>query len=374
MPTKLTGLPSFAYLGVEASSPPNIVQVNRAPTTTDFLTFNTGDLWLNIAGLSLIPQVLPTAADIWMLVSKQRNIGRWVNFGGGGGNMRTLTGDNAVVVPPNGVGNINVISNVAALNSGSSVSFTGNAATNTLTLNLSDANQNTILGINSGRAGISGTMNASLGFATLTSLTSGNRNFALGSNSLQLLTTGSDNVALGQGSGGVLLTGSTNILIGRNAGLNYVGAESSNILIGNTGTVTENNVIRIGSTQTTCFIAGIAGVTTTVNDAVPVLISASTSQLGTISSSIKYKENIKDMGIQSDLINYLRPVTFNYKKNPDVPAWGLIAEEVHQVFPQLVVYDKDGLPETVKYHDLVPLLLNELKKLAKRVSDLEKGN
>lgn len=128
MPTKLTGIPSFAYLGVEAPQPPNMVQVNRAPTTTDFLTYNTGDLWLNIAGLSLVPRVLPTAADIWMLVSKQRNIATWVNFGGGGGNMRTLTGDNAVAVPPNGVGNINI------LGTANHITVIGNAGTNTLTL------------------------------------------------------------------------------------------------------------------------------------------------------------------------------------------------------------------------------------------------
>lgn len=96
-----------------------------------------------------------------------------------------------------------------------------------------------------------------------------------------------------------------------------------------------------------------------------------TTKLNTVYSSIRYKTNVRDMGNQSSIIHKLKPVTFNFKKNPGVLAWGLIAEDVDQVFPQLVVYDKNDQPETVKYHDLVPLLLNEVQKLAKEVKTLK---
>lgn len=100
------------------------------------------------------------------------------------------------------------------------------------------------------------------------------------------------------------------------------------------------------------------------------LLIDNTGLLCTVASSERYKQNIEDMGEKSSAIYDLRPVTFNYKKQPKLPAWGLIAEQVDEVFPDLVVYEA-GVPETVKYHDLVPLLLNELQKLNKRVNILE---
>lgn len=241
-----------------------------------------------------------------------------------------------------------------------------------------------------------GIANHGLGDAIFQLITTGRDNSAFGGNCLQNLTTGSNNACLGNFAGSLLttgssntlvgvnacyantpsglLTGSNNVVIGASAGDSYTGAESDNILIGagNNGVVGENQVTRIGfgnSATLKTFIDGIRGITTVNNDAIAVLID-SAGQLGTVSSSRRYKENINDMGSYSDVLRQLRPVTFNYKKHS--PEWisvGLIAEEVAEVAPQLVVYDKDGLPETVKYHDLVPMLLNEQQQHCKLLAD-----
>ena len=94
-----------------------------------------------------------------------------------------------------------------------------------------------------------------------------------------------------------------------------------------------------------------------------VLVDATTGQLGTISSARRYKENIKPMADEySANVLELQPVTFNYKKTPDVESFGLVADDVLELLPQLVVHNKEGEVETVKYQDLPVLLLNELKK------------
>jgi hypothetical protein len=106
-------------------------------------------------------------------------------------------------------------------------------------------------------------------------------------------------------------------------------------------------------------------VTTSPANAIPVLIS-STGQLGTVSSSRRFKEEIRDMGELSERLLELRPVVFRYKpeaQSGERPLeYGLVAEEVAEAFPELLVYDDDGQPLTVKYHVLSTILLNELKK------------
>jgi len=126
-------------------------------------------------------------------------------------------------------------------------------------------------------------------------------------------------------------------------------------------------VIRIGASayQKKAFIAGIRGVTTGATGAVQVLIDAN-GQLGTINSSRRFKEDIQPMGSVSERLFGLRPVTFRYKQPYDDGSkpvqFGLVAEEVAQVFPELVVNGKDGKPETVSYQLLSTLLLNEVQK------------
>jgi hypothetical protein len=125
--------------------------------------------------------------------------------------------------------------------------------------------------------------------------------------------------------------------------------------------------IRIGTagTQTSAFIAGIYGTTTSATNAVPVMID-SNGNLGTISSSRRYKEDIQDMGDTSSGLLRLRPVTFRYKQpfndGSKPMQYGLIAEEVAEVYPDLVARTADGRIETVKYQVLDSMLLNELQK------------
>ena len=187
-------------------------------------------------------------------------------------------------------------------------------------------------------------------------------------------TTGHHNVALGDRALYENTTGNWNIALGASAGMYPHG--NDNIHIGHPGFETDSGVIRIGypEFQIATFVAGIRGVTTGQNNAVPVVID-STGQLGVISSSRRYKEDIADMGDASARLEALRPVTFHYKKayaNGEKPVqFGLIAEEVAEVFPELAVRNDAGQPETVKYQDLVPLLLNEFLKEQRHAKTLE---
>jgi hypothetical protein len=148
----------------------------------------------------------------------------------------------------------------------------------------------------------------------------------------------------------------------------------------------ESGQIKIGTEgiQTQTRIAGIRGGTTGVANAIPVLID-STGQLGTASSSRSVKKEIRDMGDATARLLELRPVTFRYQPDQTLPSggevppeYGLIAEEVAEILPDLVVYDDAGRPLTVKYHEMAPMLLNEMKKqqrviaaLTSRLAELE---
>lgn len=210
-----------------------------------------------------------------------------------------------------------------------------------------------------------------------TAVAAASENAGFGDSTLRFLTTGTMNAGFGSNSLNNLLTGSFNTAVGRKSGFNYAGAESNNVILGcSFGTVGESNIMRLGNdgsiggtTTAKSFISGVRGVTTDVNDAVAVLID-SAGQLGTTSSSLRYKDNVQDMGNASSNIMHLRPVTFNYKKSKAM-QYGLIAEDVALVMPRLAVMDSEGNPETVKYHELPQLLLNELIKLEKRVKELE---
>jgi len=183
----------------------------------------------------------------------------------------------------------------------------------------------------------------------------------LGSSTLGALVSGNNNIAIGGNAGGTLTTGSGNIYIDASAA---VAAEAT--------------TTRIGTAQTRAFMAGIRGVTTGVANAIAVLID-SAGQLGTASSTRRVKHNIKDMGNDSAAIYQLRPVSFVYNSdNSETKQYGLIAEEASEVFPDIVVVDEDGQPETVQYHVLPALLLNEVQKLraahdvlARRIAQLE---
>ena len=221
---------------------------------------------------------------------------------------------------------------------------------------------NTAIGVNALYENIDGNANTALGSFTLKNNTEGAQNTAVGYNSLYLNTTGDGNTALGYYSGFNLDTGSLNTLIGNQAGINYTSSESFNVIIRNAGVVGESYVTRLGSEQTKCFVAGIRGITTDNNDAIAVLVD-SDGQLGTVSSSIRFKENVVDMSDHSSQIMALRPVEFTYKEDANHNLHtGLIAEEVLEVIPSLVAKDSQGDPFSIKYHDLPVLLLQQIQK------------
>lgn len=199
-----------------------------------------------------------------------------------------------------------------------------------------------------------GSSNTAIGSGALTNNTSGDRNTAVGSGVLGDLTSGQRNIAIGvagTGSAGrSLVTGSDNI---------YVGASA--------GSSSEAGTMRLGSAISRTFIDGIRAVATEVNNAVPVLID-SRGQLGTASSSRRTKESIVSLGTDTTFkVQSLRPVQFQYRKafadGTKPVQYGLIAEEVEEVLPELVAYNGQGEVETVKYHILPTLLLAEIQRL-----------
>lgn len=256
--------------------------------------------------------------------------------------------------------------------------FMGQGAGNT-TMSAGVSLFNIGIGQFSGSNLTTGLQNVGVGNGTISSTTTAQNTVALGYVCLGQLTTGVGNVGVGSAALHSIVTGSSNTAVGTSAGSNYTTSESSNICIGasNLGVIGESNVLRIGGATGTgtgqlnqSFIAGIRGITTVNNDAIAVLID-SAGQLGTVSSSRRYKKNIEDMKSTSDPILKLRPVTFTYKTDSNNHIhYGLIAEEVDELMPNLVVRD-DGEPTSIKYHELPILLLNEFQKLSRRFSELE---
>jgi hypothetical protein len=213
-----------------------------------------------------------------------------------------------------------------------------------------------------------GTANSAFRSGALTTLTTGASNTAVGWAAMFVATTGGANCAFGRAALGSLTTGNNNVAIGNGAGSSYTTSESNNIIIGTTvsGTASKSNKIRIGSIQDATFIAGIRGTTTVNADAIPVLID-SAGQLGTVSSSIKYKENVADITEEeSGVLDSLRPVSFNFKGQTK-KTLGLIAEEVEHCYPEMCVYDADGELLTVDYSRLAILLLKEVQRLKKKI-------
>ena len=199
---------------------------------------------------------------------------------------------------------------------------------------------------------------------------SGSRNLGIGSNALYYNVSGNYNIALGF-DGGYNVTGSNNIALGSDAGYN-VTTGSNNILIGATGSADDNGTIQIGSqgTQTSTTIAGIYGTPVVSGSAVYV---TSTGQLGVQGSSERFKTDIVPIPESSDKLRQLRPVAFHYKMDPNgVRQYGLIAEEVDKVYPELVIRDPSGKIQGVHYEELAPMLLSEVQKQAAEIRDLKK--
>jgi hypothetical protein len=270
----------------------------------------------------------------------------------------------------NTTGNSNTAIGVNALRASATTSF--NTATGSGALRYSTGSSNTANGYQALYSTTTGFYNTAVGHGALFNLVGGDDNVAVGMSALYEMQDGGDNVAVGRGA--LFHTeGDNNVAVGKWAGYNAVG--SNNVYLG-TGVLgaTESNTMRLGSAVFKTFIAGIRGKTTGNANAIPVMID-SAGQLGTISSSRRYKEDIRDMADTSRRLLQLRPVTFRYTQAYDDGArpiqFGLIAEEVAEVFPELVVQNPDGQAETVHYETLSVLLLNELKKQHQRIEALE---
>jgi hypothetical protein len=229
---------------------------------------------------------------------------------------------------------------------------------------------NTAIGDVALTGNMTGNGNTASGASALTFNSSGSYNTAIGSGALAFNTTGSENTAIGDAALNKNTTGSGNIALGKVAGAKLT-TGNNNIDIGNQGTRGESNTIRIGASQKKTLIAGISG--TTMPDGVAVLID-SKGQLGVATSSARYKEKIEPMDKASDALLSLKPVTFRYKKELDSTAtlqFGLVAEEVAKVDPDLVVRDDSGKPYTVRYEAVNAMLLNEFLKEHRKVEALE---
>jgi hypothetical protein len=224
---------------------------------------------------------------------------------------------------------------------------------------------NTAIGVNALQNNLGGGANMASGGAALASNITGNNNTAAGDSALYSNTNGNFNTAIGYAALFDNTNGNYSIGLGFEAGMNVIG--SSNIDIGNFGVATDTNIIRIGSAQTGTFIAGISGATAASGVAVYVNPSG---QLGTLTSSQRYKRDIRNMNDASDALLALHPVTFRYKPDIDpagIPQFGLVAEEVEKVNPDLVAHDGQGRPYTVRYEAVNAMLLNEFLKEHKKV-------
>src|SRR6266487_3327288 len=222
---------------------------------------------------------------------------------------------------------------------------------------------NTAIGFFSLRALNTASFCTGLGAGTLLANTAG-ENTATGAGALYSNTTGDGNTANGLSALAFNTTGAFNIALGTSAGQNLTTGDR-NIDIGNLGIADEGHTIRIGTTgdQSATYIAGIAG--QTVGAGGSTCYVDNDGKLGVFLSAHRFKTDIADMATASEAILALRPVTFHYKPELDktgIPQFGLVAEEVEAINPDLVTRDKEGKVSTVRYEAVNAMLLNEFLK------------
>ena len=267
-----------------------------------------------------------------------------------GGHWNTATGYNALFSLVNG--DKNTATGSSALYSNTSGTDNSAVGSNALLSNKT-GKSNTAIGSAALSANVKGHENTASGVQALFFNTSGTRNVANGLNALYTNTTGSNNIAVGAFAGYALTTG------------------SNNIDIGNSGAPGDSGTIRIGANQnhSATFIGGISG--STIANGVGVIIDA-TGHLGTVVSSERFKDQIRPMDNASESILALQPVTFHYKHELDpngIPQFGLVAEQVEKVDPDLVARDEHGKAYTVRYEAVNAMLLNEFLKEHSKVEE-----
>ena len=217
--------------------------------------------------------------------------------------------------------------------------------------------QNTSFGSSAMAFNTSGNSDVAVGYGSLYH-NNGDNNAASGWQSLNANTTGADNTAAGSSALFSNTTGSGNIALGFQAGFNLT-TGSNNIDIGNVGVAGESNLIRIG-TKGTHKGAVIAGISTFAVTGAAVYVTG-TGRLGVLASSQRYKTAIAPIGDSTEKLRQLRPVSFHLKSDPKgAIQYGLIAEEVAKVYPELVIRNERGRIDGVRYDELAPMLLNEV--------------
>jgi hypothetical protein len=302
------------------------------------------------------------------------------NTGCGAGTLIFNNGDSntaigAATLLNNTTGNSNTAVGAAALVN--NTEGDGNTAMGFQTLNQNTSGPNTAVGWRALATNTTGNENAAVGFEALLSNADGNDNVAIGDDAMKNNVSGSDNVAVGLGAG-FSVTSNQNTLLGSFTGFDLTDG-GDNIVIGFNvaGHAGESGFIRIadndlqaGGSDSKVFIGGIFGATVGAANS-NVLINAN-GQLGTAVSSARFKKDIESMGKSSEAIFSLRPVTFHYKGDTtNMPCFGLIAEEVAKVNPDLILLDKEGKPLSVRYEQLNAMLLNEFLKEHLKVQEQE---
>jgi hypothetical protein len=272
------------------------------------------------------------------------------------GSSNTAVGDGALFTNSTGSSNT-AIGRVALL---SNTTGGGNVATGAQALvSNTTGGQNTAYGYQAMLDNTIGEDNAAVGFGALGSNTSGIENTAVGISALANNTAGNGNTAIGAHALEESIDGDINIALGRNAGLN-VSTASNVICIGALG----------ANVTASCYIDNIWS---KPGGSQAVYVN-SDGKLGALVSSRRFKDDIKPINQASEVIYGLRPVSFRYKSEiePARPlAFGLIAEEVEKINPDLVSRDKDGKPLTVRYDQVNAMLLNEFLKEQKKVQEQE---
>ena len=265
-----------------------------------------------------------------------------------GGN--TAEGQNALFSLTSG--GYNTAVGFFSLRSDTASSF--NTAVGAGTLLANTADNNTATGVGALLSNSTGEASTANGVFALISNTTGIENTAVGYKALYSNSTGAKNIALGWLAGQDLTTG------------------DYNIDIGNFGVAGESGAVRIGTTgvHTTTYLAGIAG--QTVGAGGSTCYVDNDGKLGVFLSARRFKTDIADMRNASEALLALRPVTFHYKPELDktcIPQFGLVAEEVAEVNPDLVTHDAKGELSTVRYEAINAMLLNEFLKEHRTVQE-----
>jgi len=286
--------------------------------------------------LSLTAGTYNTAVGVFSLLSNQEG---QFNTGVGAGTLLTNTAHRNTAT---GAG--------ALLSNSTGVKNTANGAF--ALFSNADGNSNTASGESALFYNTTGFNNTAIGYNALLSNTTAGDNTAIGTTALFSNTTGEFNIAIGSQALRDNVTGDSNTAIGDSAGFNITGSGNVCIGAGVNGFAGESNITRIRNVYESVATERAVYVT-------------SDNRIGTLASSRRYKEQIKPMEKASETIHSLRPVSFRYKKEID-PAqpvcFGLIAEEVADVNPNLVTLDCEGKPETVRYEAINAMLLSEFLK------------